>query len=361
MVSHPDSAIGSRRALLIGVGITVAVFVAGLYWAKWAPYLAKATAAARSHEWSGRDILGVGGVRAGDAPSWAAATGFFEAYVLSIWPALAVALLLSACVQALLPRAWLPRMLNRRGVVSTALAGGAASMPSMMCTCCAAPVAVTLRRSGVTRAAAVAYWLGNPLLNPAVLVFLLFVAPWQWTVTRLVVGVAAVVGIATVVGVLTRRDGLARVGDAVHPAVGDGDAPQPAARRFVTALLRLCVVLLPEYLAIVLLIGATRGWLLSLIEPGHRGLLVVLVAAVLGTLLVIPTAGEIPILQGLALLGVSSGVLGALLITLPAVSLPGVAMVVRGFGWKTVAVTTVMVVAAGMVGAAMLKMLTMLP
>jgi hypothetical protein len=36
-------------------------------------------------------------------------------------------------------------------------------------------------------APAVAYWLGNPLLNPAVVVFLLFVAPWQWTVTRLVV------------------------------------------------------------------------------------------------------------------------------------------------------------------------------
>jgi uncharacterized membrane protein YraQ (UPF0718 family) len=357
MVSHPGSGVASRRAVVAGVAVTVFVFIAGLWWAKWTPYVGKAMAAAGSHEWSGKDILGVGGVRAGAAPSWAAATGFFEAYVLSIWPALAVALLLSACVQAFVPRAWLPWLLNRRRLISTAFAGGAASMPSMMCTCCAAPVAVTLRNSGVSRAAAIAYWLGNPLLNPAVLVFLLFVAPWQWTLTRLVVGVAAVIGVAALVGVLTRRDDASQPSNTVVPWAGGGAEPSPSARRFVTALLRLCLVLLPEYMIIVLAIGAGRGWLLALIEPAHQGLLVVLVAAVLGTLLVIPTAGEIPILQGLALLGISSGVLGALLITLPAVSLPGVAMVVRGFGWKTVTVTAVSMVVAGLLGAAMLTVL----
>ncbi|BCI51174.1 hypothetical protein NIIDNTM18_04520 [Mycolicibacterium litorale] len=357
MATHQGAEFASRRAVLAGVAVTAAVFVAGLCWAKWTPYLGKAAAAARTHEWPGKDILAVGGVHAGDAPSWAAATVFFEAYVLSIWPALVVALLLSACVQALVPRTWLSRLLNRRRAVATALAGGAASMPSMMCTCCAAPVAVTLRRSGVTRAAAVAYWLGNPLLNPAVLVFLLFVAPWQWTVTRLAVGVAAVVGTAVVVGVLTRRDDRRELPSALTGGLDDAAPGEPAPRRFVTALLRLCLVLLPEYLVIVLLIGAGRGWLLSLIEPANRGLLVVVVAAVLGTLLVIPTAGEIPILHGLAVLGVSTGVLGALLITLPAVSLPGAAMVVRGFGWKTVGVTAGMVMAAGLVGAAMLSVL----
>lgn len=354
MATHPDSAVASRRVLLAGVALTAGVFVAGLWWAKWTPYLGKAMAAARTHEWSGKDVLGVGGVRAGDAPSLAAATTFFESYALSIWPALLVALLVSACVQAFVPRAWLPRLLNRRHPLSTAVAGGVASMPSMMCTCCAAPVAVTLRRSGVSRAAAVAYWLGNPLLNPAVLVFLLFVAPWQWTVTRLVVGVTAVVGIAALVAVLAPRVQGPQPPDRAVPLNEAGERP---ARRFVTALLRLCLVLLPEYLLIVLAIGACRGWLLTLIDPAHQGLLVVLVAAVLGTLLVIPTAGEIPILQGLALLGVSAGVLGALLITLPAVSLPGVAMVVRGFGWRTVTVTAVMIVVAGLAGAAMMTLL----
>ncbi|BBY21273.1 hypothetical protein [Mycobacterium stomatepiae] len=80
-------------------------------------------------------------------------------------------------------------------------------MPSMMCTCCAAPIAVTLRRNGVTRTAAIAYWLGNPLLNPAVLAFLFFVAPWQWTLTRAVVGVVTVIGVAVAVGLVTGASG----------------------------------------------------------------------------------------------------------------------------------------------------------
>ncbi|WP_082956410.1 permease [Mycobacterium sp. E787] len=339
-----------RAAAAIGVAVTLAVFVAGLTWAKWTPYAAKALKAHRTHRWPASNILSAGGVRAGDAPTWHAATTFFHAYFLSIWQALVVALLLSASVQALLPRAWLPRLLNRRGPLTSALAGGVAGMPSMMCTCCAAPVAVTLRRNGIGRVAAVAYWLGNPLLNPAVLVFLLFVAPWQWTLTRAVVGAAAVFGVAAVVGLVTREGAPPTAAAAAPPAVG-----------FARALLRLGLFLLPEYAILVLLVGAFRGWLLTLTGLPHRGpltgLLMVVLAAVVGTLLVIPTAGEIPILHGLALLGVSSGTLGALLITLPAVSAPGIAMVARSFGWKATAATTVAVIAAGLLGATVLSAL----
>lgn len=342
-----------RRGVTIGVLVTLGVFVLGLLWAKWTPYLAKALTAQRTRHWSGSNILAVGGVRAGDGPTWHAATTFFHAYAAAIWPALVVALLISASVQALVPPAWLPRLLNRRGLVSSALAGGVASMPSMMCTCCAAPAAVTLRRNGVTRTAAIAYWLGNPLLNPAVLVFLFFVAPWQWTLTRAVVGVVTVIGVAVVVGLVTGASGQPAPTAIAPPANESGRA----ASRFVRSLLCLCLVLLPEYAIMVLVVGAFRGWLVTLTQPPHRGLLIVVLAAIVGTLLVIPTAGEIPILQSLALLGVSSGPLGALLITLPAISVPGVAMVARSFGWKAIATATGVVVAAGLLGAAVLSVL----
>jgi hypothetical protein len=94
-----------------------------------------------------------------------------------------------------------------------------------------------------------------------------------------------------------------------------------------------------------------------LTQLAHHGLLIVVLAAILGTVIVIPTAGEIAILQGLALLGISSGTLGALLITLPAVSVPGATMVARSFGWKAIATTTVMVIAAGLLGATVLSLL----
>jgi hypothetical protein len=122
-------------------------------------------------------VLSVGGVQPGDAPSWNAAISFTSAYIEAVWKALVAALLISAALQAFVPRTWLLRLLNRRGRVTSALAGG------------------------------------------------------------------------------------------------------------------FC----------------------------GRG----------GVLLVIPTAGEIPILQGLAIAGVAAGPIGALLITLPAVSLPGTAMVGR--------------------------------
>lgn len=343
-----------RADVATGVFLALAVFVAGLLWAKWMPYAAKAVVARRSHHWSGSSILKVGGVCAGDPPTWHAATTFFHAYVSSIWPALVVALLISASIQALLPSSWLPSALNRRRSISSGLAGGIAGTPSMMCTCCAAPVAVTLRRNGVTAPAAIAYWLANPLLNPAVLVFLFFVAPWQWTLTRLVVGAATVLGVAVSVGLVTR----AHVGEPpatiTEPSAG-GAVARPM--RFVRALLNLSLVLLPEYAILVLLVGAFRGWLIAVGQPVHHGLLIVVLAAIVGTLVVIPTAGEIPVLQGLALLGASSGTLGALLITLPAVSVPGAAMVARSFGWKATTTATVAVIAAGLLGGAMLSLL----
>jgi uncharacterized membrane protein YraQ (UPF0718 family) len=348
-----------RAEVAIGVSVTLVVFVAGLLWAKWMPYAAKAAKADRTHHWSGSNVLTVGGVHAGDAPTWHAAATFFHAYVLSIWQALVVALLISASIQAFMPRSWLPRALNRRRLLSSGLAGGVAGMPSMMCTCCAAPVAVTLRRNGVSPASAVAFWLGNPMLNPAVLVFLFLVAPWQWTLTRTVVGLVTVLAVAVSVGLVARtRAGPQPPLEMNAAVVGETTAAGLAApRRFVRALLRLCLILLPEYLVMVLVIGALRGWLLTLSQPAHRGLLVVVLAAIAGTLIVIPTAGEIPILQGLALLGVSSGTLGALLITLPAVSAPGAAMVARSFGWKAIATATFVVIMAGLLGAAVLSLL----
>jgi hypothetical protein len=109
---------------------------------------------------------------------------------------------------------------------------------------------------------------------------------------------------------------------------------------------------------VVLAVGAFRGWLFPLSgSTVHAGVLVVVVAAVVGTLLVIPTGGEIPVLQGLALAGVSLGGIGALLLTLPAVSLPGMVMVSRAFGWRTTWATAATVAVGGIVAGVVLSAL----
>ncbi|MGY1792344.1 permease [Geodermatophilus sp. SYSU D00525] len=347
----------ARTAAVVGTLLALGVAVAVLLWAKWLPYGARVASLHATHTWDGGSILAVGGVEPGDAPSWHAATTFTGTYLAAVWEALVAALLISAAVQALVPRAWLLRVLDRRSTLGSAAVGGLVSTPSMMCTCCTAPVAATLRRDGVGTAAAVAYWLGNPLLNPAVLVFLALVAPSQWTVTRLLVGALVVVGGAALVARLTDRR---EVPAGVLPA-DPGPARSWAAtapERFGRTLLRLLVTLVPEYLLVVLAVGAFRGWLVPLVDGSlGAGPLVVVLAAVVGTLLVLPTGGEIPVLQGLALAGLSLGGVGALLLTLPAVSVPGIAMVGRAFGWRTTAVTAVVVAGGGLVGGAVLTVL----
>jgi uncharacterized membrane protein YraQ (UPF0718 family) len=68
---------------------------------------------------------------------------------------------------------------GRNGFGSVA-AGGLLGMPSMMCTCCAAPVVAGLRARNASTGGAIAFWLGNSVLNPATLVFMGFVLGWQW-------------------------------------------------------------------------------------------------------------------------------------------------------------------------------------
>lgn len=349
--------LGNRRVLIIGISVTVLIALATLLWSKWVPYTIRLAEITGSGTYPGSSILTVGGVTAGDPPSWSAAVSFTAAYSAAVWKALAAALLIAAAMQTLVPRQWLLRVLDRPGRFGAAMAGGLAATPTMMCTCCTAPVAATLRRSGVRTAAVVAYWLGNPLLNPAVLAFLLVVAPWQWTVTRVAFGVLLVVGGAVLVARLTgdrRSDPVtteAITGASTGAAEPDEQAPggvrwRQLAGTYLRSLLRMALILIPEYLIVVALVGAFRGWLFP-VAGVDGGVLLIVLAAVLGTLLVIPTAGEIPILQGLALAGLAAGPIGALLITLPAVSLPGIAMVGRSFGWRVTAATTAVVMVGG--------------
>ncbi|HIZ98654.1 MAG TPA: permease [Candidatus Janibacter merdipullorum] len=343
--SHDSRGIDSR--VLVGVVVTAAVVVIGLTWAKWQPYLMKIDGLVDSRAWDGGALVDL----ARDAPTWwQGAWDFTLAYTDAVWKALLVGLLIAAAIDALVPRERLRRVLAGRNSTTGAAIAGAASLPGMMCTCCASPVAVSLRRSGVPVSSVVAFWLGNPVLNPAVLVFLALVGPWEWAVTRLVVGIALVLGAATLAGWLVP-------GRRVDPATADlapteEDAARPSLARFVRSLVRFSVTLVPEYLVLVMLVGAAAhvfsfdaAWVTG------GGIALLAVAAVV-VLLVIPTGGEIPVLLALAAIGASPWVLGLVLLALPAVSLPSLLMVGRSLTWRVTAATAGAVVVAGLLAGA---------
>ena len=355
VAAHPPRR--ARAHAVVGVAFAIVIAAALLLWAKWFPYTAKVQGLASSRHWSGHSTLASAGIEAGTAPSWHGAWSFTVDYGLAVWKALVAALVIAAAMQSLVPRGWLVGLLSRRRPVTSAMTGGLVSMPSMMCTCCTAPVAVSLRRCGAPTSAVLAYWMGNPLLNPAVLVFLALVAPWQWVVTRAVVGVTLVVVGSTLIARFARRRSpdADAVPNTTTPAEAFDLGASPA--RFAKALLRLTLILVPEYFVVVLLIGAFGGWLFPLSNGSGNQAMALGAALILGTLLVIPTAGEIPLAQGLSVAGAGLGAVGALLVTLPAVSLPSLVMVGRALTWRVTIAAAGAVATAGAIAAVLLTAL----
>lgn len=326
---------------MLGWVVVLAIAIAGLAIVKWIPYYHKGALAAANHS-IGSSIL-TGKAATPPAPSVRAALDYAIAYANSIWKAMVLGLLLGSAVQVLLPRQWIASALGQKGMRSI-VAGGILSLPTMMCTCCAAPVVAGLRACRAAPGSAVAFWLGNTVLNPATLVFTGFVLGWNWTALRLVMGLLMVFGIGWLVARLAAPDETVEVEPV--PAAHRVDATQGHYfLRWMAELGRMCVRLLPEYVVLVLLLGAARAWLFPL--AGHHvdnSLLWILGFALAGAVFVIPTAGEVPIVQAMLGLGVGVGPAAALLMTLPPISAPSVAML-----WGSFRAQTFRVVSAGVV------------
>ncbi|HEX3365668.1 permease [Phenylobacterium sp.] len=326
-----------------------AIAVAGLLYVKWLPYWDRAFVAASTHS-IGQSIL-MGKAAHPPAPSWDAALAYALAYGKAIWKAMVLGLVLGSGAQALLPTDWVTRLLGRTRFGS-AVAGGLLALPGMMCTCCAAPVVVGLRRQQASAGGAIAFWLGNSVLNPATLVFMGFVLGWRWTALRIILGVPMVFGLGYLANRLTSAREAAQAETATAALVA---APQDTPfRRWLLILGRMTLRLVPEYIVLVLLLGAGRAWLFPTIGPDIGNHVQWIVAfAVVGALFVIPTAGEVPIIQAMLALGIGAGPAGALLMTLPPISLPSMAMLARSFPPRILAAVAGGVVLFGLAGGAL--------
>lgn len=184
--------------------------------------------------------------------------------------------------------------------------------------------------------AAMAYWLGNTMLNPATLIFMGFVLGWNWTVLRSAVGVVLVFGIAYLGNHFVRPED---VPSEAHRKLATLDVDDGAGvsimLRWLKALWQLCIGVIPEFVVLIFALGAARAWLFPAINPALGNSIWLLPAvAFVGTLFVIPTAGEIPIVRTLMTYGMGAGPAGALLATLPAISLPSLVMVSRHFPFR---------------------------
>jgi len=319
-----------HKSWVWGTGLFIIVAIIGLFWAKWNPYFHKIFVAASEHS-IGSSIIS-GDQAEAPAPSIASAWDYAITYFKSIWKAFIVGIVLASLVQVALPANWLARVLGKTTFGSTVIAGLSA-LPGMMCTCCSAPIVVGLRKRQSSVSAALAFWLGNPALNPAVLVFMFFVLGWKFTLLRLIFGILIVFGLSYVAGRLFGKEGD------VQSIIEKSEQYATANGNFFTRWFKsvgwLALVTVPAYLLSVFVLGGLRAWLFPAVgvEWGNS-LLLMLLFAIVGTLFVIPTAAEIPIIQTLMSFGLGTGPAAVLAIVLPVISLPSALMVQRALPWR---------------------------
>lgn len=357
-MSVSQASIGARsdtKRAIVGACIVALIAVVGLYIVKWSPYWHKAFVAHATHS-IGASIVSGKGVQP-EAVGIHAAWTYTLAYFKAVWEAVVLALLLGAAVQAFLPRAWMTKLLGEptnRGVAVAA----AGSMATMMCTCCTAPIVVGLRRQKVAAGSALAFFLGNPVLNPATLIFIGFVLGWRFAALRILAGIALVFVAAAVANAITHAKNTPET--YAVPLSPFESGPRTFGNLFRVWLRELWYearTILPGYIAIVFIVGGLRAWLFP---PGltihASGPIAIAAMSILGTLFVVPTAGEVPIVQTLMHAGMGPGPAAALMMTLPAISLPSLYIVrnvfpKRALGW-TAAIVAVCGVAAGFIASA---------
>jgi uncharacterized protein len=219
-------------------------------------------------------------------------------------------------------------------------------------------VALGLRKSGCSVGAALAFWLGNPILNPATMVFMGFVLGWRWVGLRVAMGVLLVFVVAYLVQWLVPDDAYGREPAAAIAGGSEAVAPPRSMwRRWLQALWSLSIGLIPEYVVLVLLLGAARAWLFPAVTPAATGVAWTVGLAIAGTLFVIPTAGEIPIVQTLMKAGLGAGPAASLMTTLPPVSLPSLAMLRTVFPTRVIVAVAAAVAALGVLGGGLAALL----
>lgn len=209
---------------------------------------------------------------------------------------------------------------------------------------------IGLRRQHAAIGSSLAFFLGNPILNPATLIFMGFILGWQFSAIRILAGVPL---IAIAVALANRMTPDEAVDQAPTPELAPIERADRSPRTLAAAWLREvwneAVAVLPGYALIVFLLGGVRAWLFppdfTIHAAGLGGMALV---SLVGTLFVIPTAGEVPIVQTLLAHGMSLGAAVALIVTLPAISLPSLYIVRKAFPPKVLAMAFGVVFAGGL-------------
>lgn len=169
-----------------------------------------------------------------------------------------------------------------------------------------------------------------------------FVLSWKFTLIRLVFGLLLTFGVSYLANRVDRK----QIPDVLLPEDNHIDSDEGSFLfRWIRSIGILTIQIIPAYIITVFVLSVIQGWMFP--TTISSGVLAILIFSLLGMLFVIPTAAEIPIIASFLALGLGNGPAAALLITLPAISLPSLTMVYHSFSRKVIVFVALSVVVVG--------------
>jgi len=305
-------------------------------------------------------------------------------YLLNVWHATMLGILISGLALTILPIYFKPYFV-RSGFTGSVL-GALFALPQPFCSCCSSVMAPSFVRRGASTNFLLSFVVGAPMLNVTTIVLALALLPAPFAVTRIVAGVVVSVLVTYLVSMAADRwDGQAKVrlkadapcetADARFGAdrqsgfsqtysgwflelldfdriVGGRtiDTPAQLIGAWLSASGRIALVLVPTLWVWSVIASALFQALPSAFD---NNLPSVIVSAIGGTLFMISTWSEIPMALQLIQSG-DSGPAAALLVVLPAISLPCMVMLGGSLQrFRMVAMLSAAVMIVGIVAGAM--------
>jgi len=248
-------------------------------------------------------------------------------YLAIVWPALAFGVLIGAAVRAVVPAAWVARLLGGSRSRSQ-LVSGLVGAPLMLCSCCVAPIFAAVQERTNRAGPAGALMLASPSLNPAALALTFMLFATEVALARVVMAVVLVFGVSA----LAARH-LPPPEEPFAPCpleVQGPQGPREALAAFTREVGRLARTTLPLIVAGVLLSSLLLDVLpVDRLREVPFRIATVLLVALVSVPLALPTFAEIPLALGLLAAGAPAGAAVALMIAGPAINLPSLLTVAR--------------------------------
>ncbi len=272
------------------------------------------------------------------------------AFGLNLWDANAIGmffavLLGGAASAALVPDVRLRNLLNKKGALGAGV-GGSLGLPLFMCSACSAPVSVGFYRSGASLETSLGMVLGSALFNPVGILAIFLLMPLPMALARVIFGLTAIFLLVPMIAQGKGAHRLEATGARMPPRaspvkVTGADSWAAAFKDALSAWWTHTTQVSLRLVPAMFVAGFAVGAVLLVVQPqslsrfGAESIAIVLLAALVGTLLQLPTLFEIPLVLGVMALGLGIGPATALLLTAPSSGVVTFMLLRRDLGWKT--------------------------